>query len=255
MIPELTIDLEALLKSTEDTYGYLAFCQKQARFAFSQALNQAAVDMLVGLALLLEQNLTVRTPWVLKGWRIIKDVKTNAIPMAAIYHKDDYLNRQEYGGGKSPRPGRSHLTVPARYIRPAGPSAGRERIRGDIAPKVAMASRMAFRMGGRGERGGRGDPIKLGGVEVMMYRKRGTQKATRRFGATLARAAFGRKKADKVKARGRILSREVRVLYLMPKRSDVRERLKAHAFVMRHAPAQVHAYFPRFYKAALESAK
>lgn len=85
----------------------------QLPYVGARALTWTAQDCQREVQRLLPQRFTIRNTWTEKGIRIQPATKSNLT--AVIYSRDDYMERQETGGTKTPK-GRS-LTLPTTNVK------------------------------------------------------------------------------------------------------------------------------------------
>lgn len=77
--------------------------QAIARKVIPAAINRTTDEALRTMQRALPQRFTIRTPWVGKGFRTDKATPTKHV--GRLYHRDEYLVRQEEGGTKRGRDG------------------------------------------------------------------------------------------------------------------------------------------------------
>lgn len=101
------------------TKGLSDLAHKQLPFATAVAATALAQRAQIAVRMSLGHNFTVRTPWISNGIRIERGEKRDWPAVRAVVGSVDwFMEAQETGKDRSPRPGRAHLSVPGSAVRP-----------------------------------------------------------------------------------------------------------------------------------------
>ena len=203
MAVEVSIHVETALEGFD-------LANKQVKFACSRAINDMAWNSMGVAREKLPSQFTVRRDWITRGFRATKATRRQL--KAELFHLDPYMERQEFGGVKQPLSGRS-IAIPGQAIRPEGASKDPTRIAKRRWPREAMKRDRVFtRVITKQSR--------WRGAVVMLERQKGKVSGKRRFrtGAKTKRGAWALRKR-------KILRRDVRVLYHLVRRGNVRPHL------------------------------
>lgn len=98
---------------------YDSAARRQIPFALSLAVNLTASDAQKRLRRELPDHFKIRSTWVAKGIRISKLNKKGDDPTAEVWTRDEYMERQVFGGLKKDQSSGGFVGVPIMARRPA----------------------------------------------------------------------------------------------------------------------------------------
>ena len=107
---------------------------RQLPFVYAAANTRLAVMAQQRVRGQLPFRFAIRNSWVSKGIQVIPARKTQAVPQAILGVRDDFMERQEEGGRKSPLRGR-HLAIPTDRARTGRHSV----VRGKNRPRALLS--------------------------------------------------------------------------------------------------------------------
>lgn len=94
--------------TTELTRWLTSVSAKQIPFAAAKALTETAKEARAAVVSGLDEHFTIRRTWIERGIRIVPANKRDwPNPAAMVGTKDDFMARQEFGGIKTGRSGKS----------------------------------------------------------------------------------------------------------------------------------------------------